>query len=299
MKKRFSRMMAVVMAAAMVFSVPVVSRAADEPETVNSAGANHWQDWVEKGPRSQDYMVGADGNLVLYVQGMTGNDDFIMEVTDGTNFISANTQPDANKNEGVWSTDTNVTCKVENGDTKGLKNTNVVKITVKSQKSGSTKNFTMDLYDTVTKKTLMAFSAVGSSMADTWSFHIISVFGGVKIYSKAPDGVDTSGGGDTQITTPPTGNGGDQNGGTGSETELKTMKLSGVKAKKGAKKITGKVSVKKATVKIKVGKKKYKKAKVSGKNFTLKTSKLKKKTKVTIKVTKSGYKTLTKTYKVK
>lgn len=296
MKKKFNRMMAVVMAAAMVFSVPVVSRAADEPETLDSAGVNHWGDWLENGPRSQEYPAGADGNLVLYVQGMTGNDDFIMEVTDGTNFISANTQPDANKNEGVWSTDTNVTCKVENGDTKGLKNTNVVKITVKSQKSGSTKSFTMDLYDTVTKKTLMAFSAVGSSMADTWTFHIVSAFGGVKIYSKAPDGVDTSGGGDTQITTP--GNG-DQNGGTGSETELKTMKLSGVKAKKGAKKITGKVSVKKATVKIKVGKKKYKKAKVSGKNFTLKTSKLKKKTKVTIKVTKSGYKTLTKTYKVK
>jgi hypothetical protein len=79
----------------------------------------------------------------------------------------------------------------------------------------------------------------------------------------------------------------------------KTMKLSSVKAKKGTKKITGKVSVKKATVKIKVGKKKYKKAKVSGKKFTLKTSKLKKGTKITIKVTKSGYKTLTKTYKVK
>jgi hypothetical protein len=79
----------------------------------------------------------------------------------------------------------------------------------------------------------------------------------------------------------------------------KTMKLSAVKVKKGTKKITGKVSVKKATVKIKVGKKKYKKAKVSGKKFTLKTSKLKKGTKVTIKVTKSGYKTLTKTYKVK
>lgn len=298
MKKRLSRMMAVLMAAALVFSVPVVSRAADDPETVDSAGANHWGDWVTDGPRSQDYAVGADGTLVLYVQGMTSNDDFIMEVTDGTNFISANTQPDADKNEGVWATESGVTCKVENGETKGLKTTNVIKLTVKSQKSGSTKSFIMDLYDTVTKKTLMAFSAVGSSMADTWSVHIVSVFGGVKIYSKAPDGVDTSGGGDTQITTPPTG-GGNQNGGNGSETELKTMKLSGVKVKKGAKKITGKVSVKKATVKIKVGKKKYKKAKVSGKKFTFKTSKLKKKTKVTIKVTKSGYKTLTKTYKVK
>ena len=79
----------------------------------------------------------------------------------------------------------------------------------------------------------------------------------------------------------------------------KTMKLSKVKVKKGKKTITGYVSVKKATVKIKVGKKAYKKATVKGKKFTLKTGKLKKGTKVTIKVTKSGYKTLTKKYTVK
>lgn len=78
-----------------------------------------------------------------------------------------------------------------------------------------------------------------------------------------------------------------------------TMKLSKVKTKKNTKKITGTVSQKKATVKIKIGKKKYKKAKVSGKKFTLKCAKLKKGTKVTIKVTKKNYKTLTKSYKVK
>ncbi len=78
-----------------------------------------------------------------------------------------------------------------------------------------------------------------------------------------------------------------------------TMKLSGVKAKKNSTKITGKVSVKKATVKVKVGSKKYKKATVKGKKFTFKTSKLKKGTKVKIKVTKKNYKTVTKTVKVK
>lgn len=78
-----------------------------------------------------------------------------------------------------------------------------------------------------------------------------------------------------------------------------TMKLSKVKVKKNTKKITGTVSQKKATVKIKVGKKKYKKAKVKGKKFTLKCAKLKKGTKVTIKVTKKNYKTLTKSYKAK
>ena len=79
-----------------------------------------------------------------------------------------------------------------------------------------------------------------------------------------------------------------------------TMKLSAIKAKKGSKKITAKVSVKKATVKVKVGKAKYKKATVKGKKITFKVKKaLKKGTKVKIKVTKKNYKTLTKSVKVK
>lgn len=79
----------------------------------------------------------------------------------------------------------------------------------------------------------------------------------------------------------------------------KKLKLSSIKAKRNKKKITGKVSVSKATVKIKVGKKAYKKAKVKGKKFTLNVKKLKKKTKITIRVTKKGYRTLKKTVRVK
>ena len=86
---------------------------------------------------------------------------------------------------------------------------------------------------------------------------------------------------------------------TKSVTVKGTMKVSGVKAKKGSTKVSGKVSVKKATVKVKVGKKKYKKAKVSGKKFTFKCAALKKGTKVKIKVTKKNYTTVTKTVKVK
>lgn len=90
-------------------------------------------------------------------------------------------------------------------------------------------------------------------------------------------------GGDTTVTTP-----------------KKTMTVSGVVAKKGTKKVTGKVSTDKATVKVKVGSAKYKAAKVSGKKFTFTASKkLKKGTKITIKVTKDGYKDVTKTVKVK
>ncbi len=80
----------------------------------------------------------------------------------------------------------------------------------------------------------------------------------------------------------------------------KTMKVSGITAKAGKKKVTGKLSVKGAKVTVKVGSKKAKNAKVNGKKFTFTvSSKLKKGTKVTIKVTKSGYKAVTKTVKVK
>ena len=58
-------------------------------------------------------------------------------------------------------------------------------------------------------------------------------------------------------------------------------------------------TVKKAKVTVKVGKAKFKAAKVSGKKFTFATSELKKGTTVKVKVTKSGYKTVTKTVKVK
>lgn len=79
-----------------------------------------------------------------------------------------------------------------------------------------------------------------------------------------------------------------------------TLKLSSVKCKKNTKIITGKVSQKKATVKIKVGNKPVKRATVKGNVFTLKlSSKLKAKTKITITVSKKKYKTLKKAYIVK
>ena len=77
------------------------------------------------------------------------------------------------------------------------------------------------------------------------------------------------------------------------------MKIKSVVAKANKKQITGKVSVSGAKVKVKVGSAKYKSAKVSGKKFTFKTSKLKKGTKIKIKATKSGYETVTKSVKVK
>ena len=79
-----------------------------------------------------------------------------------------------------------------------------------------------------------------------------------------------------------------------------TLKGVSIICKANAKKITGKLSAAKATIKIKVGNKAYKKATVKGKKFTLKFSyRLKKKTKILVKVTKSGYSAFKKTYVVK
>lgn len=87
---------------------------------------------------------------------------------------------------------------------------------------------------------------------------------------------------------------------TNTTTKKKSMSVKKVTAKAGTKVIKGTVSVAKAKVKVTVGKDKAKTAKVSGKNFTLNVSSaLKKNTKITVKVTKSGYKTVTKTIKVK
>ena len=97
-----------------------------------------------------------------------------------------------------------------------------------------------------------------------------------------------------QSTTPPAGSA------DTSAASVVTLKVVSIKCEANANKITGKLSLSKATVKIKVGKYKFKKAKVKGKKFTLKLGyKLKKKTKIQVKVTKKGYTAFKKTYKVK
>lgn len=66
--------------------------------------------------------------------------------------------------------------------------------------------------------------------------------------------------------------------------------------KNSSRKIIGTVSAKNATVKIKIGKNPYKKVKVNGRKFTYKIPRLKKTTKMTIKVTKKGYRGMIKKY---
>ncbi len=76
----------------------------------------------------------------------------------------------------------------------------------------------------------------------------------------------------------------------------KILEISSIKMKSSGKKLTaikGKISVKNAIVKIKIGNGKFKKAKVTGKNFFLKlVPKANKNTIFTVKATKPGYKTV-------
>lgn len=84
-----------------------------------------------------------------------------------------------------------------------------------------------------------------------------------------------------------------------SDSAKKTMKFTSLSVKKGATKITGKLSVSGATVKVQIGNAKYKKATVKKNTFSIKTPKLKKGTTVRIRVTKNGYKTLSRLIKIK
>jgi len=87
--------------------------------------------------------------------------------------------------------------------------------------------------------------------------------------------------------------------GISSNDAKKTMKFVSLNVKKGAMAISGKLSVAGAMVKIKIGNAKYKKATVKNNKFSIKTSKLKKGMTVRIRVTKNGYKTLSRLIKIK
>ena len=77
------------------------------------------------------------------------------------------------------------------------------------------------------------------------------------------------------------------------------IKMLQIRCKAGTRVITGRLSVSGAIVKVKIGNKSYKKALVKGKKFTLKSVRLKKKTKITIKVTKQKCKSFVKVYRVR
>lgn len=76
------------------------------------------------------------------------------------------------------------------------------------------------------------------------------------------------------------------------------LSISSLKLSNNRKKIYGIVSTENTTVEIKIGKKTWRRAKVSGKSFSLNASKIKKNTIVKIKVSKKDYPTLKEIFRV-
>ncbi|MDE7051617.1 MAG: hypothetical protein K2O92_01710 [Lachnospiraceae bacterium] len=298
-----------------------------EPETITGT---EW--WAATNGRSRDYVLKGAGTLDLYVtfdstSDSTGYGAFNVElVSDGNKYITTGSDINA------W------TAEEGKGTISGAVNTgstiipgHVYKITVKR----TNYDFTITYYDLTDNKEYCTMEVKDTNQGIDVNVHVMAQVGKYIVSQKAPDVVapsesatpapsadpeaspdpsETTDPGNTETpgTTDPGTNPGDKDPGTDNPAEdpsdddnddketKKTMKVSDITAKAGKKKITGKLSVKGTKVTVKVGSKKAKNAKVSGKKFTFTvSSKLKKGTKVTIKVTKSGYKAVTKTVKVK
>ncbi len=298
-----------------------------EPETITGT---EW--WAATNERSRDYVLKGAGTLDLYVTFDSTSDSagygaFNVElVSDGNKYITTGSDINA------W------TAEEGKGTISGAVNTgstiipgHVYKITVKR----TNYDFTITYYDLTDNKEYCTMEVKDTNQGFDVNIHVMAQVGKYIVSQKAPDVVapsesatpapsadpsaspapsETTEPDNTEApgTTDPGTNPGDKDPGTDNPSEdpsdddnddketKKTMKVSDITAKAGKKKVTGKLSVKGTKVTVKIGSKKAKNAKVSGKKFTFTvSSKLKKGTKVTIKVTKSGYKAVTKTVKVK
>jgi len=320
MIKTLKKSMALVLAVAMVFSVPTIASAADATTLVGPG----WDSWASSETNTSADYGSKDGVAEIFIESATGNDDIVIEAYDSNNvWFDMNTQP-------VFENDTLVNGKYTGKITagawmnpalgeeefsgtaveKGLKHSgDIYKVSIKATKSGSSTNIEATLTDTTTGTQTMSVVAKNTTLQTSFNLRVRAVYGTIKVYGTvSPTGEKTASDGATTVAISPATT--DDSTSSQTTTTKKKIKLSKVKTKKNAKKITGQVSVKKATVKIAIKKKgkkkftKFKKATVKGKKFTFKTKKLNikkltKGSKVKIKVTKSGYKTLTKTYKVK
>ncbi|MCI8752065.1 MAG: hypothetical protein HFH66_12035 [Lachnospiraceae bacterium] len=296
-----------------------------EPETLTGTA---WWDGSQKG---RDYTLKGEGTLDLYVTFDSTTDSngygaFNVELlSDGNKYITTGSDDNA------WVAEEGTGTVVDAANTGStIVAGHVYKISVK--RTGY--DFSVVYYDLTDNKEYCSMEIKNTNQGIDVNVHIIAQVGKFIVSQAAPDVVTppttatpapstdpaatpepgitpAPGATATPGTTPDPGttvDPGTQTPGTTDTPEepskednkKKTMKVSDITAKTGKKKVTGNLSVKGTKVQVKVGNKKYKNAKVNGKKFTFTvSSKLKKGTKITIKVTKSGYKTVTKTVKVK
>ena len=296
-----------------------------EPETLTGT------EWWTANQKGRDYTLSGAGTLDLYVTfdstaDSNGYGAFNVElVSDGNKYITTGSDDNA------WVAEEGTGTVVDAANTGStIVAGHVYKISVK--RTGY--DFSVVYYDLTDNKEYCSMEIKNTNQAIDVNVHIIAQVGKFIVSQAAPDvvtppatatpaptadpaatpGPDTTpdpGATTEPGTTPDPGatvDPGTQTPGTTDTPEepskednkKKTMKVSDITAKTDKKKVTGTLSVKGTKVQVKVGNKKYKNAKVNGKKFTFTaSSKLKKGTKITIKVTKSGYKTVTKTVKVK
>ncbi len=316
---------------------PADENATPEPTPVLEPEILTGTEWWTANEVGRNYVLSGAGSLDLYVtfdstSDSTGYGAFNVElVSDGSKYITTGSDINAWTAEDGKGT---ISGAVNTGST--IIPGHVYKITVKR----TNYDFTITYYDLTDNKEYCTMEIKDTNQGFDVNIHVIAQVGKYIVSQKAPDVVapsesatpapsadpeaspdpsETTDPGNTETpgTTDPGTNPGDKDPGTtdpgtnnpaedpsdddndDKETK-KTMKVSDITAKAGKKKVTGKLSVKGTKVTVKIGSKKAKNAKVSGKKFTFTvSSKLKKGTKVTIKVTKSGYKAVTKTVKVK
>ncbi|MCR5690959.1 MAG: family 43 glycosylhydrolase [Eubacterium sp.] len=287
-----------------------------EGETLTGNG------WWTDVPSTQDYTMTGDGTFRFHVkvdatgenagynveltsdQDQDGNTyDQALYLTTGSNVdgwyanAAKKTGSDDNK-MGANGTAMTISQYEDDGGILQVGQTYQVRVTRSGQ------DFTINYAEESSGRSLFTIYANSTNFGQEVKIHAMAQVGTYTVYHEVEkkEVATPTASADTSSTNTSAGNSTSSASTTTKTTSKKTMKLSKVKVKKGKKKITGKLSVKKATMKVKVGSKTYKgkKIKWSGKKFTVKLKKkLKKKQKVVITVTKSGYKKLKKTYKAK
>lgn len=186
MKKNLKKRLAMVLAAAMVFSTPVavnntVSAAAEEEsalETITGAG---W--WASSNQKSKQYNVTEEPPVELYVVGdeAAGGAVMLVEISDGTTFLTTGSHYEA------WGVD-GITGAKDRDDAAFAEN-HIYKITISLDNK---KDCTIQYYDTTKDEVFVEYKANISEMTDP-KVYVMAQIGTFKVSSNKMASVSVTG----------------------------------------------------------------------------------------------------------
>ncbi len=186
MKKNLKKRLAMVLAAAMVFSTPVavnntVSAAAEEEsalETITGAG---W--WDSSNQKSKQYNVTEETPVELYVVGdeAAGGAVMLVEISDGTTFLTTGSHYEA------WGVD-GITGAKDRDDAAFAEN-HIYKITISLDNK---KDCTIQYYDTTKDEVFVEYKANISKMTDP-KVYVMAQIGTFKVSSNKMASVSVTG----------------------------------------------------------------------------------------------------------